>query len=835
MAGESPGRAEQQELSGEATGGGAVDPRLTVFRGSVGAPRGASEPATGDPEFAPEPPEAEGVSEPGASAPGTPDAGADVDGAAQDATPDAEAAPPAGDAADGAESRTGDAVTEEAGAEDSATDGDADAEADAGEDGDADEEHAADATPARESAPDEPVGPAESAESGGEPEESSSAAEPGSGEEPAAAADAEAEPADTPAGDAGGRGPDGEPDGTRDGTPGEVPAETHAETPDEDPEEAPHEGPEDTAGESRDGTPSDGSGDEGPERPSQGPGGVKGGPGAREASGGGHDAPRAVEGTLTLRAPRTEGGGTPVRERTMTLRAPSAPAPTSSASASAPSVPAPAPAPAPAPSAFAPVATPPRGSGTFVPLRTDDRPAAIPRAPLPAETTRTPESTEPGGASRTKQMPLPPDPDEPLRLLAELTNTPPPPQTPLRTTVRRVKIWTPLVLLLIVVVCVAQALRPLPEPELVATAETSYTFEGDELSLPWPSEGQAVVEAEGLGRMGEFGEQEPTPIASVAKVMTTYVILRDHPIRKGGKGKTVEVDQKAQDQYHSGVQESESVVPVTAGQKLTEYEALEAVMLPSANNIARLLARWDAGSEAAFVKKMNATAKELGMDDTTYTDPSGLQATTVSTASDQVKLGHAAMKDPVFAEIAGKIQYTDINGNIQKNYNQLSGYNDIVGIKTGTSTKAGGNLLFAAYRKIGGTRQLIVGAMLDQQKAPIIDTVLGRSHTLIDGTRDALASATIIKKGDVVGYVDDGLGGHTPVVAGEDVTAIGWAGLKVDIAVEAGKAGLPHQANAGDQVGELVVGNGDSTIRVPVLLESALVQPSFGAKLTRVS
>ncbi|MFD8074256.1 D-alanyl-D-alanine carboxypeptidase [Streptomyces sp. NPDC059718] len=822
MAGESPGRAEQQELSGEATGGGAVDPRLSVFRGVVGAPRGASEPATGDPEFAPEPPEAEGVPEPDRSASATPDDGADVDGGPQDATPDAEDAPPADGAGDDAESRTDDAVAEEAGTGESGTDGDEDgagdeAEAEVGTEdgpqdlteedgteedrtedeasgdgaedeasGDGAAEPSAGGTPVKEpedavDAEDavEPEDSEESADSGAEAEEPSAAGETGRGEGPSAGtdertgADAEAESGDDGAGDAG--------------------------------EEAPDDSAEDAPGESRDATPSDGHGDDGGEGPSQGPGDVKVGPGARDASGGGHGGPRAGEGTLTLRAPRTEGGGTPVRDRTLTLRAPSA---------------------------SAPVATPSRPSGTFVPLRTDDRPAVVPQAPAPVETART---TEPGGGSRTKQMPLPPDPDEPLRLLAELTNTPPPPQTPLRTTVRRIKIWTPLVLLLIVAFCVAQALRPLPEPELDLTAETSYTFKGDELALPWPSEGQAVVEAEGLGRMGEFGEQVPTPIASVAKVMTTYVILRDHPIKKGGKGETVEVDQKAEDQYHSGMQESESVVPVTAGQKLSEYEALEAVMLPSANNIARLLARWDAGSEEAFVKKMNAAAKELGMDDTTYTDPSGLEATTVSTASDQVKLGHAAMQDEVFAEIATKIQYTDINGADQKNYNQLAGYHDIVGIKTGTSTKAGGNLLFAAYRTIGGTKQLIVGAMLDQQKAPIIDTVLSRSRTLIDGTRDALASAAIIKKGDVVGYVDDGLGGRTPVVAGKDVTAIGWTGLKVDISVETGKGGLPHAAQAGDQVGELVVGKGDSVIRVPVVLESALVEPSFGSKLTRVA
>ncbi|CAM5271078.1 hypothetical protein SALBM217S_03970 [Streptomyces griseoloalbus] len=73
------------------------------------------------------------------------------------------------------------------------------------------------------------------------------------------------------------------------------------------------------------------------------------------------------------------------------------------------------------------------------------------------------------GPERTTQQPLPPKP--PLDLLAELTNTPPPPQTPLRTAVRRIKIWTPLVLLLLIVFAVVQNVRPLPAPTLVLTAE----------------------------------------------------------------------------------------------------------------------------------------------------------------------------------------------------------------------------------------------------------------------------------------------------------------------------------------------------------------------------
>ena len=92
-------------------------------------------------------------------------------------------------------------------------------------------------------------------------------------------------------------------------------------------------------------------------------------------------------------------------------------------------------------------------------------------------------------------------------------------------------------------------------------------------------------------------------------------------------------------------------MPVAAGEQLTERQALQALLLPSANNIAAVLARWDAGSEDRFVARMNATARSLGMTHTRYTDPSGYDDATVSTAADQVRIVDRAMRLPVFARI----------------------------------------------------------------------------------------------------------------------------------------------------------------------------------------
>ncbi|WP_405789331.1 hypothetical protein OG753_19065 [Streptomyces sp. NBC_00029] len=480
-----------------------------------------------------------------------------------------------------------------------------------------------------------------------------------------------------------------------------------------------------------------------------------------------------------------------------------------------------------------PAAEAPKGS-TFVPLRPEGiapTPAAgqLPKPPLPASRFDRIDQAE-----RTTQQPLPPKP--PLDMLADLTNNPPPPPSPIRTAVRRFKIYAPLVALLAIILAVVQLVRPLPEPTLVMTAKSSYTFDGTKPQLPWPSEGQAYMAAAGLGTLGQSGEQKPVPIASVTKSMTAYIILRDHPIKKGEQGQMIDVDKTAETEgkKNDSVNNESTLDTVKEGDKISEYDAIAALMIPSANNIARLLARWDSGSQEAFVKKMNDTAKELGMTNTTYTDPSGLDATTVSTAEDQVKLGLKLVEIETLLDITKKPSWVDPSGKNWPNWNRLVPYNDSLGIKTGTTTKAGGNLLFAAQKKVGNTNQLIVGAVLGQHKAPIIDTVIAASKQLMLGTQKALQGATVVKKGDVVGYVDDGLGGRTPVVATADVQAVGWASLTVDVKLSNGGGTVPQTATAGTEVGVLTVGEGASQVKVPVALQDDLAAPGIGSKLTRV-
>lgn len=502
--------------------------------------------------------------------------------------------------------------------------------------------------------------------------------------------------------------------------------------------------------------------------------------------------------------------------------------------------------------------TPAERTSKFVPLRSDDArpaPAPAPRRPeAPASAPRigptvTPDLTpgrtaDPGlpagpasgltEAERTRQQPMPPRP--PLDLLAELTNTPPPPQTPVRTAVRRVKIWTPLLLLVVIVFAIAQALRPLPEPTLTLSATPTYTFGGGKLEMPWPEEGQGVVEVEGVGTIGSYGTEKAAPIASVAKIMTAYVILKDHPITGKQDGEQIVVDKIAGEEAN---RPAESTAPIEEGQKYTERQMLQLLMIPSGNNVARLLARWDATTVEAFVDKMNAAAEDLGMTKSTYTDPSGLEASTVSTPADQLKLARAVLQYDVFREIVNmpQAEIPGIGKTIYNNNNILL-EPGVSGIKTGSSTPAGGNLIWTADTVIDGKSRRIIGAVMGADVDGTLDAKLQRaiqsSLGLIQAAQKGVDSATVVKKGQVVGYVDDGLGGRTPVVSTKDLKAVGWGGLEVELALGDSGDTLPHAAEAGTVVGELTVGTGPGKASVPVALQSGMTEPAFGDKLTRI-
>jgi D-alanyl-D-alanine carboxypeptidase (penicillin-binding protein 5/6) len=248
----------------------------------------------------------------------------------------------------------------------------------------------------------------------------------------------------------------------------------------------------------------------------------------------------------------------------------------------------------------------------------------------------------------------------------------------------------------------------------------------------WPAYGQAAFVQTGRSKVQVGPNQHPAAIASVAKVMTAYLVLRDHPLRLGQDGPTITLtDADVADTERRRGQE-ESVVSIAAGEQLTERQALLALLLPSANNIAAALARWDAGSVDRFVTRMNATARSLGMTSTRYTDPSGYDDATVSTAADQVRVVERAMRLPVFASIVATPSATLPVAGTVHNTDALLGHDGFVGVKTGSDDAAGGCFAFRAIRWVDGKRTTITGVVLGQPGHDRIAAGLVAAAAMVD-------------------------------------------------------------------------------------------------------
>ncbi|MEV7417083.1 serine hydrolase [Streptomyces sp. NPDC089919] len=328
-----------------------------------------------------------------------------------------------------------------------------------------------------------------------------------------------------------------------------------------------------------------------------------------------------------------------------------------------------------------------------------------------------------------------------------------------------------------------------------AAAVLAQRLPGTPVAPAWPTAGQAAFAVDGGGHLAS-PDQSPVPVASTAKLMTAYVFLARHPLEPGRSGPSYTVSAAEAARYGDRSAASQSLVPLRAGQRLTERQALQALLAASANNVADELARWYGPDPGGFVAAMNRTAHDLGMERTHYTGPSGLEATTVSTAADQVRLLRAALRLPDFAALAGT-SYTDVLGHRHANTNPMLGHDGVFAGKTGTTRQAGRNLVFAARREIDGHPRIVVGAVLGQ---PSPATLTGTARQLITDSDRSLATTAVVRAGEVLAHVRDGWGRSVALHAAHDLKVAASPGSLVTLAVDPGDplaGGAPAGVTAG--------------------------------------
>ncbi len=218
-----------------------------------------------------------------------------------------------------------------------------------------------------------------------------------------------------------------------------------------------------------------------------------------------------------------------------------------------------------------------------------------------------------------------------------------------------------------------------------------------DVALSWPAVGQAAVGSVEDGLLTRSSEHETqSPTASMAKVITALAILEKRPLQSGQTGPTYTITASDVADYQAYAAQNGSVVAIYEGMTLTQYQALQLMLIPSANNIAELLVKRVFGSEDAYTNYAQAMVKRMGLRHTIVTDASGFSSATVSTPSELVTIGIAALKNSVIADIVAQPEATIPGVGLVKNTNELLGTDGVIGIKTGTTNLAGNCLLFAA-------------------------------------------------------------------------------------------------------------------------------------------
>ena len=291
--------------------------------------------------------------------------------------------------------------------------------------------------------------------------------------------------------------------------------------------------------------------------------------------------------------------------------------------------------------------------------------------------------------------------------------------------------------------------------------------------LAWPTTGQSAVGIVGSNTVVTHTTEVPTPTASVAKLITALVVLKAKPLTVGEQGPLITLSAADVAIYSHYVSEQGSVVPVVAGETMSEYQMLEAMLLPSANDMADSLAIWAYGSLPAYAQAANSFVAQAGLIQTHVgLDASGFDPSTVSTAHDLVLLGELAMQNPV---IAGIVKLPSATGipivNTVKNINSLLGTDGIVGVKTGNTTQAGGVFVSASQTVVNNTPVTIVTALAG---TPTLAGALKDSLPFILSTHSNFHTTVIAKAGSIVGSYTLPWGGTVPVVAAQDLSVTTW-------------------------------------------------------------
>lgn len=364
-----------------------------------------------------------------------------------------------------------------------------------------------------------------------------------------------------------------------------------------------------------------------------------------------------------------------------------------------------------------------------------------------------------------------------------------------------------------VVYAAAALLSPIPRLHVEQTLSTSLDGAWDaELALP-AAGSTAVLAVDGLPVTA--GSTDPRPIAGAAKLVLVSVVLGVEPLDAGATGPAITIDQAAVDRYRELDAIGARTVVVQFGQTWTRRDLIAATLIGSGNNTAELLVDTVFGGLDDYRAAARAWLDERGLTATSVVDGTGLDAGSLSTASDLAQLARLALETPVLAELLTARPDDVSSGSPVNDEADFVSELGTVGLTRSYTDAAGVCIIMG----VPAGDETIIVTLLGQPSYPAAEAAAAE---LIASIREGVHPIEVVSIGDVVAVARSQWGQSTELIATESVTVSSTQLAGLDIRLEAASRStiLP-----GADAGSIVVTAGGVEQVVRLESTSAITEP----------
>jgi D-alanyl-D-alanine carboxypeptidase (penicillin-binding protein 5/6) len=350
-------------------------------------------------------------------------------------------------------------------------------------------------------------------------------------------------------------------------------------------------------------------------------------------------------------------------------------------------------------------------------------------------------------------------------------------------------------------------------------------------TLLWPTYGQSALAIKGSGVVDTNKKNQlPQPTASTAKLITMLAVIKKAPLNLDDPGPMITVSDQDIALYNDYFQKNGSQIKLELGQQISQYDAMQAVLLASANNVADMLAVWAFGSLESYSDYANSMLKSMGINNTTVgKDASGFDPSTVSTASDLALIGLAAAQNSIIASITRKQEAILPQVGIIRNTNfLLSESPEFIGLKTGNTDQAGGVFVLLGETSVDNQKLTIVSVCMG---APNTKTATVDSRVLYEQAKKHLRKVEILPGDSVVTNISPyWLDSPVDIINRDPLQALIWPGSASSI--HATIQSIQSPVDTLTQIGNLEVQQVDGTISgTPLFVQKNIPSPSIVDKL----